>query len=139
MQHKPLKRFKISSKEHFFWCYIFKTKKDMYNWYSDYNRKRGKSHEGELNFEAIVMPYEKISSDKRCPDIGICLFYQGRLGTGLIAHEMGHCSLWYDRLINGNTNAEYGDNNGEREERLLYILYDFSSDFVNKLYKHKLI
>lgn len=34
---------------------------------------------------------------------------------------------------------EYGDNNGKREERLLYILYDFSSDFVNKRYKHELI
>ncbi len=138
---KPLKRFKISSKEYFFWCYIFKTKPDMYVWYSNYNKRRGKVHEGELNFEAIVMPYEKIyiETDERCPNIGICLFYQGKLGTGLISHEMGHCSFWYDRLINENINAEYGDNNGEREERLLYILYDFSSDFVNKLYKHELI
>ena len=87
----------------------------------------------------MVLPCERIRfEDGKAVlgnEIGTAIFYREKLGAGLIAHEMGHCAFWYDRLINGNTNAEYGPEVGEAEERVLDLLYDFTRNFINKCYK----
>lgn len=131
-------------------AYLFETKKDMRNWYDDYVQQRvsnGASEENfgpsnsyqSSNFAAIVIPFQvfKINDGVEAMqhNIGICLFHRGALGSGLISHEMLHCALWFDRVVNGNTNAQYGEEVSEEEERLAYLLTDFVRGFVNKLYK----
>lgn len=130
---KPLHRFRLKGPEgYFFKVLIFKDKEDMYIWFTKNNGQ------GDLDFAGIVMPYEAILKEERMKDIGTVLLCKDRLGSGLIAHEMGHCAFWYDRLINGNTKAEYGEEIGESEERVLYLLSSFVKDLVNKIYSLKL-
>lgn len=139
-----------------FWAYVFDTKQEMYDWYrkyiiqregdgsKDWETHRFKGFSNECNFEAMCLPFEwvKISEDgteTRAHNIGNVIFYKGRLGAGIVAHEMGHCAMWYERLINGNKQARFGADVGEREERLLYLLHDFVKGFYQKAYKLKLI
>lgn len=132
-----MRRFRVSSGRWYFWCYVFDTKAEMYSWYVRYRIEVNKC---ELNFKALVMPYERVrvmedGSELRHGNIGTCLFYKDALGAGLVAHEMLHCALWHDRLINGNSGAVYGEAIGECEERLAYLLTDFTACFVRKAYK----
>lgn len=143
-----MKRLKISKNGYYFNCYVFDSVDSvggMYRFYSRlYKRVYGKEgREGnERNFRAVVLPMEKYFFDGGDQvlqkHIGTCLFWRGNLGAGLIAHEMLHCAMWYDRLINKNKLAEYGDEVGEREERLAYLLMDFTAEFVKKSIRLKL-
>lgn len=123
----------------------------MYQFFGDYSGSRIRA--GEVmetfkpigcepnSFAAIVVPYEiRHKTDGRLHDeIGMALFYKARLGSGLIAHEMAHCSFWYDRIVNDNSPSEYGSGVCESEERFCYILTDLMKDFVNKCYKYNLL
>lgn len=133
------KRFKIKTQgePHFFWCRVFDTKKEMHQWYrttSQYQEQGGKG-----DFGAMVLPYEKVKFENdaeiRHPEIGTVIFYRGQMGAGVISHEMGHCALWYDRIINGNRNAQYGEEVNDEEERLCYLIGDLTRCLVNKCYK----
>lgn len=134
------KRFKITTDagKNFFWAYVFDTKEEMQAWYR--NRRL---LEDAGDFRAMVMPYEAVrfqdGQEVRRDDIGTAIFWRGGLGAGTVAHEMGHCAIWYDRLVNGNRLAEYGESIGDAEERMLYLLYDFVRCFVDKCYKLKLL
>jgi hypothetical protein len=128
----------------------------MYEWYVDEVRKRevadnkdwdtykfGGFHK-ELNFEAMCLPFEIVcispdGGETRHSNIGNVIFHRGSIGGGVVAHEMGHCAMWFERLINGNTNAVFGDSNDEKEERLLYLLHDFVKLFYQKCRRKKII
>lgn len=142
------KRFKISPSpgENFFWAYVFDTHREMHKWYSRYLSKNyilaGSNYsvnEDQSDFSAMVMPYQRVSieGENEVPqrDIGIVILNREALGIGVIAHEMTHCALWHDRLINGNHNAEYGLHSCESEERLAYLIGDYTRCFVDKAYK----
>ena len=142
-------KFKLKPNKHtnFFWAYLFDTKKEMRDWYDGYVKARINQGADVSNFEpsnseqterfaAIVMPFQIFKgSDEMQPNIGICLFHRKALGSGLISHEMLHCALWFDRVVNGNILAQYGECVGEEEERLAYLLTDFVRNFVKKMYK----
>lgn len=120
---------------------VFDTKAKMY----DYFRKRGKAiglkrRDGELDFAAICMCYERIRTrdEKRMPDIGEVLFYRDRLGAGIVAHEMLHAAMHYERLVNQNTNATFTPNIGKEEERLAHTLTDLVRQFTETAYKRGL-
>lgn len=115
---------------------VFDTKKEMFEFKARYDKENGIEY-GYGGFGAIVMPYEIINTEtgKRRLEIGTCLFYKGNIGAGLISHEMLHCAMWYERLLNGNKNACFGDGTREDEERLCYILTYLVRSFVGKLYK----
>lgn len=148
-----MKQFRVTSeKGYYFNCKVFDTKQEMYDYYLKYvgKRERSKSKDWEafnftgfdksLQFAAIVMPFERLSiaedgTETRMKNIGEALFYKGKLGIGLISHEMLHCALWHERLIEGNLKAEFGENIGEDEERLCYTLTDFVIQFCRKCYK----
>lgn len=134
--------------KHHFICRVFNTKKEMYAYYiayitnSKYDERYGnfKRLSSQLNFSAICMPYEKLNfkkgkKPKRADDMGEILFYKGRLGTGIIAHEMGHAAMWWARLIDKNTNAEFGPEIGNKEEKMLTVLYHLARNFTNRAYK----
>ena len=138
------------NKGHYFVAHFFDTKKEMQAWYETYVKVRvndgaNESHFRPSNsyqtddFAAIVIPFEIFDindgNEVMRPNIGICLFHRKALGSGLISHEMLHCALWYDRIVNGNINAQYGEEVGEEEERLAYLLTEFVRKFVNKMYK----
>jgi hypothetical protein len=134
-----LKRFKISSGGYYFWVHLFDQKQDMFDWYEKYAESRGREWNKEP-FGGICIPYEwiKVNADgteERKKDIGTVLLHKGQLGMQTICHEMGHCAFWYDRLINGNKYAVYGPNIEEEEERVLYLLAEFTRQAVSKIQK----
>lgn len=140
---KPILHFKIRPKgqKPYFWVLLFNTKADMWAWHGNYCKKTGKQDEGP--FGALVMPYEIVrplpdGGEERKDNIGTVLFHKGLIGSGVVAHEMGHCAFWYDRLINGNTNAVYGESIGDDEERVLYLLAEFVQQTVKAFYKAKI-
>ena len=132
-----------------FWAYVFDDREEMYAWYLDYIKNRGTEvaqglFSTECNFEGMCLPFEsfRISEDgteTRGYNIGNVIFHKGRLGAGIVAHEMGHCAMWYERLIHGNETAHFGRRTGDKEERYLYLLHDFVKVFYQKAYKMKLI
>ena len=143
-------KLKQPKQAHYFVAYLFDTKKEMYAWYEAYIKRRVKNGASEASFRpsnsyqtgdfaATVIPYQIFKIDEQNeimqPDIGICLFHRGELGSGLVSHEMLHCALWFDRVVNGNTMAQYGEEVSEAEERLAYLLAEFVRKFVNKMYK----
>lgn len=123
---------------YFFAVRVFDTKAEMFAHF----RKRGKviglkRKDGHLNFEAICMCYERIRAkdDKRMPDIGEVLFYRERLGAGIVAHEMLHAAMHYERLVTRNTSATFTEYIGKEEERLAHCLTDLVRAFTVKAYK----
>lgn len=135
--------FRIRPKQgpHYFTVHVFESKSQMHRWYLSRCFVDGKLDQSkDLDFAGLVMPhvtYRFVGGvEERKPEIGTVLLTKGRLGSGLIAHEMGHCAFWYDRLINGNEQAEYSNECGEAEERFLYLLTELVSQCVNKLYKN---
>lgn len=138
-------KFKIKPRcgRFYFNVLVFDTKQAMWDHCTFLDIKEGKSVEFEP-FGAICRTYEivKIANDGgeiRKSEIGTILFAKQQLGAGTIAHEIGHASFHYDRLINGNSLAEYGENIGESEERVLYLLAEMVSDCINKMYKHNVL
>jgi hypothetical protein len=132
---------------------VFDTKKEMYAFYDEYAKHRVKDelsmelskkggfngHRVENNYAAMCIPYVMLKRNNLDGpignDIGIVIFYKGRLGAGIVAHEMGHAALHYDREVNGNKNAEYGNNIGEKEEDMLHALFHLVRNFTRKCYK----
>lgn len=122
---------------HFFICKIFESKEQMYAYYLERCKEWQQTPE-PLEFGAMVSPYEVLKHPAtmgRWEEIGECIFYKGKLGSGLISHEMLHCSLWHERLVEGNENATFGTDCGEVEERLCYTLTQFVGQFVDKCYE----
>lgn len=153
------KRFKLKPRnnpnvgagiQHFFWCLLFDTKVEMYAWYASYIKKRGDDKnkdwdyfgfEGfseEMDFSAMVLPYEIVLIDEsgleaQSNEIGTVIFCKEQTGPGVVSHEMGHCAMWYERLVFGNKNAEFGESIGINEERLFYLMTDFVTQFYTKI------
>ncbi len=106
-----------------------------------YFRKRGKSiglkrKDGKLDFLGICMCYERINmQNKRMPDIGEVLLFRGRLGAGIVAHEMLHAALHYERLVSKNKQATFTEHIGKEEERLAHCLTDLVRQFTVKAYE----
>ena len=160
-----MRRFKIKANEspyyppgspYYFWAFVFDGKDEMYSWYLDYVRKRvsigtedwitreKKLYSEDCNFAGMCLPFEwtKIEEDgteTRGHNIGNVIFHKERLGAGIVAHEMGHCAMWYERLIHNNKTAQFGRETGDKEERFLYLLHDFVKMFYQKAYKMKII
>lgn len=148
---KPIATFNVRTRasKHFFRCKVFKTDADMYAYFLSYCKRREKlsnnieagHFDKSCQFHAIVNPVEwlkKVDEEwVRHTNIGEALFCKPHLNAALIAHEMLHCAMWHDRLIEGNANAEYGADIGEAEERMGHVLYDFVKSFVNQCRKKK--
>ena len=139
MEGKIIK-FKIRAKGYkaYFNVLVFEKKQEMWDWYADYRFNHGQP--ADYNFGAIVIPYEIVRTgidgkEERKNDIGTVLFHKGLVGGGVVAHEMGHCAMWYDRLINENKNAEYGPEIGDAEERMLYALADLTRAVTDKFWQ----
>lgn len=133
-----MKTFRITSeKGYYFLCKVFNTKREMYAYY----KKRCKRWGEEIDLSewaARISPYEKRNGDELSKDIGEALFWRGKLGFGLTSHEMLHCSLWHERLVEGNTTATFGEHCGEIEERLAYTLTEYGRQFNEKCIKYNL-
>lgn len=131
-------KFNIYHKKtrYFFRCRVFPGKKEMYAYYLEYVAASDNKSifTADPDFTAIVMPYECLDAEtsERRKNIGEVLFYRGGLGMGVIAHEMLHCAMWHDRLIEGNSAATYGPVIGDDEERLAYTLTYYTRAFVNR-------
>lgn len=143
-----MRRFKIRGEKDgpYFWVNIFENHSDMHKWYLKYLKKTHGWNGGEfgdgsssLDFSAMVMPYSKAGLEDDDvviqTDIGNVIINKEAIGVGVISHEMVHCALWHDRLINGNYNAEYGIHSCEAEERLAYLVGNYTKNLVSKLYK----
>lgn len=137
---KPTVKFKIKPKSgrFYFNVLVFDTKPEMWAYNTKENLRAG--IEDNERFGAMCKSYKiirvgKDGSEEMKSDIGTILFAKSQLGAGTVAHEIGHAAFHYDRLINGNEKAEYGDEIGESEERVLYLLAEMVSDCVNKMYK----
>ena len=130
-----LHEFQIKAESgHYFICKIFESKELMGAYYLQRCKDWGNNPE-PLEFGAMVSPFEKRLGEVLNPEIGEAIFYKGKLGSGLISHEMLHCALWHERLVEGNTNATFGTDCGEVEERLCHTLTEFVGQFVNKCYE----
>lgn len=122
---------------YFFKVSVFNTKSQMYTYF----RKRGKSiglkrNDNKLDFFGICMCYEHIDiQNKRMPDIGEVLLFRGKIGAGIVAHEMLHAALHYERLVSKNEQATFTNNIGKEEERLAYCLTDLVRQFTVKAYE----
>lgn len=152
-----MKRFKIKSngdpyhegvKNAYFWVYVFDEKRQMFDWYLKYAEQRekesGVAFDRSLTFDAVNMPFERWQVvngelNRMHDNIGIILFSKKHINPGIVAHEMGHAAMWYERLINENENAEFGADNNSTEERYLYLIHDFVNAFYKKASKLNLL
>jgi len=133
-------RIKPEGGRFYFVVFVFETKKDLKGEYDAYQLRIGANLRQD-DFGAIFKPYEVIDAKTGAhkDNIGSIFFSKEQLGVGTIAHEIGHAAFWYDRLVNGNANAEYGEEIGEAEERVLYLLSEMVKDCINKMYKLKIL
>lgn len=90
----------------------------------------------DTGFGAMVCPYTIENSEtkaiKKC--IGDVFFYKGNIGAGLMAHEMLHCALWHDRIVN-KSDGSYGLECNDKEERLAYTLTELVAKLNKRLWK----
>lgn len=129
--------------------FVFDTKKDMYAFYLAYCEESGwdridgshshpygispaRTYDGNPDFEAIGMPW-RYEGDGPPKDMGMVLFYKKRVTHGIVAHELGHMAIHYERCLNGVAN--FGDGNCEAEERVLYNLTHLVDSFHKKCRK----
>lgn len=130
-----MKQFRITSERgYYFTCKVFATKLEMYAYYDARCKRWGQENTGH-GFAAMVSPYEKRKGDVLGKEIGEAIFCSERLGFGLTCHELLHCALWHERLIEGNTTATFGEHCGEVEERLAYTLTEYGRQFNDKCHK----
>ena len=135
-----MKQFRVTSeKGYYFNCKVFDTKQEMYAYYLKRCKKWG-CEPGELDFAAMVSPYEKRNTEnwELKKEIGEAIFNSERLGFGLTCHELLHMALWHERLIEGNATSTFGKSCGEIDERLAYTLTEFGRQFNEKCHKYGL-
>jgi len=135
----PFVTFKVRPKggRFFFRVIVFDTKEQMREWWAQYDQSFLNGDYDGHKFGARMIPYEITKGELRHSDIGTIIISKEQIGAGTLVHELGHASIWYDRLIHGNSKAEYGEQIGEAEERMLYLLADLTAQSTDKLYKYK--
>ena len=133
-------KFKIydSEKRHSYQIYVFNTKEEMTRHFkenTDY--KYNEDIENMLAF--VHTSYNILKSGNISKNIGEVYFNKEVLNYGMIAHEMMHCAMDFDREINKNTKAIYGDGYTDREdeERLAYLLQSFTEECLSLMIKKK--
>lgn len=127
-------KLKIEPTGHFFKIHLFDTANEMREYYDEFCRKTGQEA-GPMDFSAITMPCEMYKGDMLLDQIGDILFSKQNLGVGVIVHELGHAAFHYDRVVNQNKKAKYGEWCGEEEERYLYTLTQMVADLVRHFHE----
>lgn len=75
-----------------------------------------------------------VKTDESMPYCGTIRLHKGRLGVGIVAHEVTHAALWIYELDierNGVNTVDIG-----KEEIFCYIVSDLNTKLVNKLYDY---
>jgi hypothetical protein len=147
---------KLKDSKKYYRIKIFNTKALMYRYYIEQSIKEGRkginnnrkfgimpgfTYDLNPRFHAIVLSYQKYLicngkiNKKPENDIGEVLFYKDKIGAGIVAHELGHCAAFHQRILLKGKDLNLGTDNCNLEEQLFYDLTHLVRRFTNKCYQ----
>jgi hypothetical protein len=130
-------KLKVPNSKRYWKVFLFKTHNEMFK------AKEKFKPDGNDDFLACVCPFEKWKWSAKKKDLvesnlmGHVYFNRKNLQAGVVSHELLHVSMNVERRINGNKRAQFGEECGEKEERLAYLLTDFTAQCLHWFYKFK--
>lgn len=139
-------QIKVGNYKPYFDVVICATKKDLLKYRELYQLehkikfkkdKKGFEPEGYVTYWELTKPPKNLKRKEF--KLGEIVLYKKKLGAGVVAHEVLHACIWYDRVVNKNTNATYGMVVNPKEERLCYIMTALIRDIYKNLYKLNII
>ena len=117
--------------------FIFRDKETMYKFYELQLQKTGQKD--KVDFIAMFQPFKTISlknkKEKEKNHMGNLLFYVGATGSGVVAHECGHATLYWFLENNPHPKEYKVIKNMKKEEELLWTLGYLVSQFWKNYYK----
>lgn len=131
-----LTKFKIYDykNQHSYTVFVFKNQVEMLEHFNENTEYR--YSDDVIDLLALVhTSYKILKSGKISKNIGSVYFNTESLNFGMVSHEMLHCSMDFDRLVNKNVDAEYGDGEEDKikEERLAYLLQHFTNECFSEM------
>lgn len=82
---------------------------------------------------ACIFPFTMHDEEDRLQNLIGYVFLTRENENAVVNHELLHCALWYDRVVNGNKKAIYGSIISPEEERLAYVFSDLVTVFQKKI------
>lgn len=132
---------KTTSSNHYFQCFVLNNKQEMYKFYKEKATKIEKTYGIKLPEEmmehsehvACIFPFTMHDEEGKLQNLIGYVFLTRENENAVVNHELLHCALWYDRVVNGNIRAFYGSTISPEEERLAYIFSDLITVFQKKI------
>ena len=135
--------FNIKTKQspHYFKCFVLNSKQEMYKFYQEKVAKMNKSYKLNLPKEmmehsdhaACIFPFSMHDDSGMLQNLIGYVFLTRENENAIVNHELLHCALWYDRVVNGNEKAKYGTTISPEEEQLAYVFSDLVTTFQKKI------
>ena len=131
---------KTKSSPHYFQCFVLNSTNEMLTYYKEQAHKIEKEYHIKLPEEMIqhdghvacIFPFA-LHDDNILQNLIGYVFLTRENDNSVVNHELLHCALWYDRVVNGNKKATYGPIISIAEERLAYIFSDLVNSFQKKI------
>lgn len=131
-------RIRARKSKDYFQVMVYDTPKALQKAGLRHDLKMGKiddfGHRGVLG---LVHPFERLyfegKKEIRHPNIGIIRITKDA-GSEIASHEVVHAAMWQYRLQNNDT-ANFGKQNGIREENFAHLYGQLFRSLVTKMYK----
>lgn len=131
---RQIKKFKVRDEDLWYWVYVYSDKQAMRLDAAIYKLEDSDVQDAD----ALCQPVERLLIQPNKPavrygNVGI-IRVMDDVGGAVSSHELLHGAMHIYRLRN-DYKADFGDNNGEKEEELCYILTSLIHEFGDKMYK----
>lgn len=83
--------------------------------------------------EACIFPFAMHDDENVLQNLIGYVFLARENKNAMLNHELLHCAMWYDRVVNGNSRAVYSSTLSPEEERLAYVFSDLVTAFQKKI------
>lgn len=125
------------------WCYVFKHKIDMQDWYKKYCDSRNSSDRYHYKVKGVSIHYYRIKGKLLHKNTGIVLLnYEDGCGAGIVSHEFNHAVLFANQHHRTKERYPIVIKDMNEEEKILHNhtyaviqFYDWFWKIVNKKFK----
>jgi len=102
------------------WVKLFADKKEMQQYYYDYDKKGGLIDGNHFKVKGVSLHYRRIQNKRSHPETGTVLLCFQECGAGVVAHELMHAVLWARGHHQNKKQYPIVIKNMQQEETLLH-------------------
>lgn len=132
--YRRKKIFVTENKTKYVWCYLYKTNKDLNDFYKKYCEGRGEKW-ARVAGVSIHITNKYITTGKVTNLTGVVLLSMDRMGAGIVAHEFSHACFWAYRHSLRKKQYPLVIKNMVEEEKILHGQFEAVRSFWKWYYK----